>query len=277
MIYVVLVTGALGVALPFFWLLRTSLMVEGDHYVFPPIIWPKTTRWRNYVEIFQIPYIPMFLYLRNSMVLVTACAIGEILSTSLVGFSFARLEWWGRRVLFGILIATMFLPGQVTIIPLFLMFQRLGLLDTLWPVIIPSWFGHAFYIFLMRQFIMTVPLELDDAARIDGCSTLRLYRSIILPLSKPALGTVAIFSFRSKWNQFFEPLIYINTREKMPLAVGVRTFYGALQMPDGTTTANISWSHLLAAAVFMAAPVVIVFFLAQRAFIQGIVVSGVKG
>jgi ABC-type glycerol-3-phosphate transport system permease component len=252
-------------------------MVEGDHYIYPPIIWPHPIVWRNYVEIFQVPYIPMLLYTRNSVILVAACVIGEVLSSSLVSFSFARLEWWGRNALFTILVATMFLPGQVTIIPLFLMFQGLGWLDSLLPLIIPSWFGHAFYIFLMRQFIMTIPLELDDAARIDGCSTFRLYWNIILPLSKPALGTVAIFSFQSKWNQFFEPLIYINTKEKMPLAVGVRTFHGALMLPGGTTSYNVSWSHMLAAAVFMASPVIIVFFLAQRAFIQGIVVSGVKG
>ena len=147
----------------------------------------------------------------------------------------------------------------------------------LWPLIAPSWFGHAFYIFLMRQFIRTVPLELDDAARIDGCSTFRIYWNIILPLSRPALGTVAIFSFQGKWNQFFEPLIYIDTKEKLPLAVGVRMFHGALLVPGGTTSYNISWSHLLAATVLMVLPIVVVFFSAQRAFIQGIVVSGVKG
>ncbi|MBC7237275.1 MAG: carbohydrate ABC transporter permease, partial [Chloroflexi bacterium] len=222
LIYILLAIGAILVALPFFWLVRSSLMIEGDHFIYPPIVWPKKMVWTNYVEVFQVPYIPMVLFFRNSIILVAAAVTGEVISTSLVGYSFGRLEWWGRDVLFGILVATLFLPGQVTIIPLFLMFKYINWLDTLWPLIVPSWFGHAFYIFLMRQFIMTVPVELDDAARIDGCSNFRIYWNIIVPLSKPALGTVAIFSFQGKWNQFFEPLIYINSKEKMPLAVGVR-------------------------------------------------------
>jgi ABC-type glycerol-3-phosphate transport system permease component len=165
----------------------------------------------------------------------------------------------------------------VTIIPLFLLFRQVGWLDTLWPLIVPSWFGHAFYIFLMRQFITTIPMELDDAARIDGCNTFRIYWNLIVPLSKPALATIAIFSFQSKWNQFFEPLIYISTNEKMPLAVGVRSFHSALSLPGGTVSYTVSWSHLMAATVLMVLPIIIVFFFAQRHFIQGIVVSGVKG
>jgi multiple sugar transport system permease protein len=275
-IYAALGLGALLVSLPFYWLLRTSLMVEGDHFVWPPILWPNPLVWQNYVEIFQIPYIPMLTFLRNSTVLVVLAVTGELISTSLVGFAFARLRWWGRNLMFAVLVATLFLPSQVTIIPLFLMFKGVGWLDTLWPMIVPSWFGHAFYIFLMRQFIMTIPLELDDAARIDGCGTFRIYWNIILPLSRPALATIAIFAFQSKWNQFFEPLIYINKTEVMPLAVGVRMFRSAAAATGGTT-GTISWSHLLAATVVMVIPILVVFFLAQRVFIQGIVISGVKG
>ncbi len=275
--YALLAVGAILVSLPFFWLVRTSLMVEGDHFAWPPIIWPNPIIWQNYVDIFQIPYIPMVLFFRNSVVLVFGSVIGELLATSLVSFSFGRLRWWGRDVLFAMLVATLFLPAQMTIIPLFLIWKQSGLLNTLWPLIIPSWFGHAFFIFLMRQFIMTIPLELDDAARIDGCGTLRIYWNIVVPLSKPALATIAIFSFQNKWNQFFEPLIYINSREAMPLAVGVRMFRSALMLPGGGVSGNISWSHLLAATVVMVIPIILVFFFAQRAFIQGIVVSGVKG
>jgi ABC-type glycerol-3-phosphate transport system permease component len=275
-IYLLLVLGALLVALPFFWLLRTSLMEEGDHFAWPPIFWPSPVVWRNYVDIFTIPYIPMLTFFRNSIILVVLATIGELFSTSLVGFAFARLRWWGRDLMFAILVATLFLPSQVTIIPLFLTFKGLGWLDTLLPLIVPSWFGHAFFIFLMRQFIMTIPFELDDAARIDGCGIFRIYWNIILPLTTPALATVAIFAFQNKWNQFFEPLIYINKVESMPLAVGVRMFRSAAAIPGGTT-GNISWSHLLAATVVMVIPMLIAFFLAQRVFIQGIVVSGVKG
>jgi ABC-type glycerol-3-phosphate transport system permease component len=276
-VYALLAFGAIFVSLPFFWMVRSSLMVEGDQYLWPPVIWPARPVWTNYTDIFQIPYIPLPLYFWNSIVLVTAATAGELIATSMVGFAFGRLRWWGRNFLFGVLIATLFLPAQVTIIPLFLLFRSLGWLDTLLPLIVPSWFGHAFYIFLMRQFITTIPSELDDAARIDGCNTFRIYWNIIVPLSMPALATIAIFSFQGKWNQFFEPLIYISTKDNMPLAVGVRSFQSALQLPGGTTSYGISWSHLMAATVVMVLPIIIVFFFAQRAFIQGIVVSGVKG
>jgi multiple sugar transport system permease protein len=276
-IYCMLSFGALLVSLPFYWLLRSSLMVEGDHFAWPPIIWPNPIVWQNYVEIFQVPFIPLVLFFRNSVILVVASVVGELLASSLVGFSFARLRWWGRDVLFAVLVATLFLPAQVTIIPLFLIFKELGWLNTLLPLIVPSWFGHAFYIFLMRQFIMTIPLELDDAARIDGCGTFRIYWNIIVPLSAPALATISIFSFQAKWNQFFEPLIYLTNTEIMPLALGVRMFRSALMLPGGGVSGNISWSHMLAATVVMVIPILVVFFVGQRVFIQGIVVSGVKG
>jgi len=277
LVYALLSIGAVLVSLPFFWMVRSSLMVEGDQFVWPPIIWPSHPVWRTYVDVFQIPYIPLPLFFWNSIVLVTLATLGELVATSMVGFAFGRLRWWGRNVLFGILIATLFLPSQVTVIPLFLLFRNLHWLDTLLPLIVPSWFGHAFFIFLMRQFITTIPTELDDAARIDGCNTFLIFWKIIVPLSKPALATIAIFSFQGKWNQFFEPLIYISTKENMPLAVGVRSFHSALTLPGGTTSYNISWSHLMAATVLMVLPIIVVFFFAQRAFIQGIVVSGVKG
>jgi len=276
-IYLALTFGAVLVSLPFYWLLRSSLMVEGDQFAWPPILWPNPIVWHNYVEIFQVPFIPLLLFFRNSVLLVILSVIGELLSTSLAGFAFGRLRWWGRDLLFAVLVATLFLPAQVTIIPLFLTFRQLGWLNTLLPLIVPSWFGHAFYIFLMRQFIMTIPLELDDAARIDGCGTFRIYWNIIVPLSMPALATVAIFSFQTKWNQFFEPLIYITNTDNMPLAVGVRMFRSALMLPGGGVSGGISWSHLLAATVVMVVPIVVVFFFAQRVFIQGIVVSGIKG
>lgn len=275
-VYAMLLFGAVLVSIPFYWLLRTSLMHEGDHFLWPPIIWPNPIVWQNYVEIFRIKAIPLTTFFQNSIVLVIAATIGELVSTSLAAFAFARLRWYGRDLMFALLIATMFLPSQVTIIPLFLLWRDLGWLNTLWPMIVPSWLGHALYIFLMRQFVLTIPNELDDAARIDGAGTFRIYWNIVLPLSMPALGTIAIFSFQGKWNQFFEPLIYINKTDVLPLAVGVRMFRSALTVGGGIS-GTISWSHLLAATVVMVLPIIIVFFLAQRAFIQGIVVSGVKG
>lgn len=275
--YVLLAVGAVLVSAPFYWLLRSSLLTEGDNFIWPPILIPNPPVWRNYVEIWQVPFIPLPLFFRNSVVLVVAALIGELIATSMAGYAFGRLRWWGRDVMFALLVATMFLPAQVTIIPLFLLFKQLGWLNTLLPLIVPSWLGHALYIFLMRQFVMTIPPDLDDAARIDGCGTFRIYWNIIVPLSAPALATIAIFSFQTKWNQFFEPLIYINKTEVLPLAVGVRMFQSAALLPGGGVSGNVSWSHLLAATVVMVLPILVVFFAAQRAFIQGIVISGVKG
>ena len=276
LVYILLGGGAFLVSVPFYWLIRTSLMAEGDHSVWPPIFWPNPMVWQTYVEIFQQKSIPMTQFLLNSTILVVLATTGELISTSLAAFAFGRLRWWGRNLMFGLLVATMFLPAQVTIIPLFLLFRNLGWLNSLWPLIVPSWLGHALYIFLVRQFIYTIPTELDDAARIDGCGTFRIYWNIIVPLSAPALATIAIFSFQGKWNQFFEPLIYINKVDTLPIAVGVRMFQSSIAAGGGTT-GMISWSHLLAATVVMVLPIVVVFFVAQRAFIQGIVVSGVKG
>ena len=276
-IYGFLIIGALALGLPMYWLVRSSLMAEGDQFIWPPLLWPHPLVWKTYVEIFQVPYIPLPLFFRNSTILVVFSVLGDVFSASLVGFSFGRLRWWGRDLCFALLVATMFIPSEATIIPLFLLFRQLKWLNTLLPLIAPSWAGHAFFIFLMRQFIGSIPAELDDAARIDGCGAFRIYWNIIVPLSKPALATIAIFSFQGKWNQFFEPLIYINDTNTLPLAVGVRMFQSALASPGGGVSGNISWSHLLAATVIMVLPVVIVFFFAQRVFIQGIVVSGVKG
>jgi multiple sugar transport system permease protein len=275
--YLLLAVGAVLVSAPFYWLVRSSLLTEGDNFIWPPILLPNPPVWQNYVDIFQVKFIPLPLFFRNSVFLVVMAVIGELISTSMAGFAFGRLRWVGRDFLFAVLVATMFLPAQVTIIPLFILFKELGWLNTLLPLIVPSWLGHALYIFLMRQFVMTIPPELDDAARIDGCGTFRIYWNIVLPLSMPALGAIAIFSFQTKWNQFFEPLIYINKTEVLPLAVGVRMFQSAAMLPGGGVSGNISWSHLLSATVVMVLPIIAVFFLAQRAFIQGIVVSGVKG
>ena len=276
-IYALLAAGAVLVSLPLYWLVRSSLMAEGDLFVWPPLLWPHPFVWSNYVEIFQLPYIPLPLFFRNSVVIALCSVAGDLFSASAVGYAFGRLRWWGRDQLFAFLIATLFIPPQVTVIPLFLIVKQLGWLNTLYPLIAPSWFGHALYIFLMRQFIMTIPSELDDAARIDGCGTFRIYRYIVVPLSVPALATIAVFSFQTKWNQFFEPLIYINKADMFPLAVGVRMFRSALVSPGGGVSGNVSWSHLLAAAVVMVLPIVVIFFSAQRVFLQGIVVSGVKG
>lgn len=222
------------------------------------------------MQIFTTPHVPLLTFWKNSIILAIWAVVGDLFSASLVGYSLGR--WRGRDVLFAILLAMMFLPGQVTIIPTYILFGQLGWLDSLKPLIVPSWVGHPFFVFLMRQFTRTIPLELDDAARIDGCNTFGIYWRIILPLSKPALAAIAIFAFQNKWNQFFEPLIYINSKSSLPLAVGLYYFRGMF----GTGQVHTSWSHLMAATTLSVLPILIVFFFAQRIFIQGIVFTGVK-
>jgi ABC-type glycerol-3-phosphate transport system permease component len=272
-IYALLVAGSLLVLFPFYWLVRTSLMDEGDVMLYPPRWWPVPMQFSNYAEVLVHRSAPIGLFFRNSIIIAVASVLGDLVSAGLVAFSFARLRWVGRDILFASVIAVMLLPGQVTIIPTFLLMKNLGWLNTYWPLIVPSWVGHAFFIFLLRQFIMTIPHELDDAARIDGCNTLQLLWHIILPLCVPALATIGILAFQGKWNQFFEPLIYLNSKELLPVAVGLRYFRSLV----GSGETETSWSHLMAASTLAVAPILVVFFLAQRVFIQGIVVSGVKG
>jgi ABC-type glycerol-3-phosphate transport system permease component len=271
-IYGLLLAGAVMVMIPFYWLLRTSLMWEGDIFLFPPRWLPIPPVWENYVTIFTNPYIPLLTFWQNSIVLAFWSVIGDLFSASLVGFSLARLRWRGRSILFAFVILLMFLPSQVLIIPTYILFGWLGWLNTLLPLIVVSWVGHPFYIFLMRQFTYSIPLELDDAARIDGCNTFGIYWRIVLPLTKPALAAIAIFSFQNKWNQFFEPLVYINSKDKLPLAVGLYFFRSMV----GSGDIDTSWSHLMAATTLSLIPILLVFFFAQRIFIQGIVFTGIK-
>ena len=196
--------------------------------------------------------------------------LGTVLSASLVAFAFARLRGPGKNLLFIILLSTLMLPGEVTLVPIYLLFRNLRWLDTYLPLIVPSWFGgSAFYIFLLRQFFLTLPTELDDAAKIDGASLFHIYAKIVMPLSKPALATVAIFSFFTHWNSFLLPLIYLNTSEKYTLPVGLRLYL--------STLSNSHWNYLMAATLVAILPPLVLFFISQRFFIEGAVLTGVKG
>src|SRR5262249_24649247 len=202
-------------------------------------------------------------------IITLAATIGQLLSASLVGFAFARLRAPGRTLLFSLLISTMLLPEQVTMIPQFVIFRSLGLVDTWAPLIVPSWLGvYAFYIFLCRQFFMTLPRELDDAARIDGASAFTIYWRIILPLSKPVLASVAVFSFLYRWNDFLHPVIYLTDQSKYPLSLGLALFrdYNGIQ-----------WHWLMAASIAAMLPCLIVFAVPQRLFVRGIATTGLKG
>jgi len=252
--------------IPLAWLISTSLKGRGLEFVFPPQWIPDPIVWRNYWEALTI--LPFHLFLRNTLFITIAATTGSLLSASMVAFGFARIRFPGRDFLFAVLLSTMMLPYVVTLIPTFLLFKFLHWLDTFLPLTVPAFFGDAFFIFLVRQFYMTIPIELDEAARIDGASYFRIWWSLMVPLSKPVLATVAIFSFIWNWNDFMGPLIFINSLENRTLALGLASF---------RSMHTARWNLLMAASTVMLIPVLIVFFTAQRYFIQGIVTSGLAG
>ena len=265
-IQLVLFFGLIISLLPFLWMLSTSLKDPGEVMLYPPRWIPSLFKWENYVKIWQV--IPLATFVKNTSIVTGLCILGELLTASMVAFAFARLRFRGKNVLFWLVLSSMMLPLQVTMIPLFILFKSIGWVDTLKPLIVPSFIGsNAFYIFLLRQFFSGIPIELDEAAKIDGCSPWRIYWHIILPLSKPALATVAVFSFIFHWNDFLMPLIYLNSVEKQTLAVGLRWFQGQY----GT-----NYHLLMAAATLALIPVIIIFFAAQRYFVRGITLTGLK-
>jgi ABC-type glycerol-3-phosphate transport system permease component len=267
LVYLVLFAGAFVLMIPFAWMLSTSLKEAGAVFNWPPEWIPDPVRWANYPDAWN--YLPFGTFLRNTLIITVTTVIGQTLSASLVAYSFARLRWIGRDTLFFIVLATLMLPFHITMIPVFAIWKQLGAVDTLIPLIIPAFLGGgAFNIFLMRQFFMSIPLDLDDAAKIDGCSILGIYWRIIMPLSKPVIGTVAIFSFLFHWNDFLGPLIYLNSTDNYTLALGLRLFQGQYAT---------EWELLMAASLIVMMPVLIIYFVAQRYFVQGIVFTGVKG
>ncbi|MDX9974101.1 MAG: ABC transporter permease subunit [FCB group bacterium] len=223
----------------------------------------------NYHEVLRM--VPLWAYTKNSLILVVLTITGQVLASSLVAFAFARLTWPARDAWFILVLATLMIPPQVTMIPVFLIFKELGWYNTLKPLWVGAFFGSAFYIFLLRQFMMGIPKDLEDSAKIDGCSYLGIYARIILPLVKPALATIAIFTFMATWNDFMGPLIYLSEQDKYPLSLGLFS----LQVTQGPNASN--FGMLMAASVMMTAPVIALFFAAQRYFIQGITLTGLKG
>jgi ABC-type glycerol-3-phosphate transport system permease component len=266
--HIVLMTGAVIVFIPFAWMISTSLKPPHQIKVFPPIWIPNPIVWSNYVTAVTIFPIPFWIFVYNSLYLSLLTTVGTVLSNAVVAFAFARLRFPGNHILFLIVLSTMMLPGQVTMIPLFILFSKLGWVNTYKPLIVPAFFGSAYFIFLLRQFFATIPRELDDAARIDGCGVLGLLFRIMLPLAKPALGITAIFSFSWAWNDFLGPLIYLSKMETFPLAIALSYL---------RATYRVLWAELMVVSFIAMLPPVILFFIAQRSYIQGIVITGVKG
>ncbi len=267
--YVLLLSGAALIMIPLVWMVSTSLKEPSAVYTFPPKIIPDPVRWSNFPESLTIA--PFGRFYVNTAIVTLANIVGHLFSCSLVAFAFARLRAPGKNLLFMLVLSTVMIPFYVRMIPLFILYRTFGWLDTLLPLIVPAFFaGNAFYIFLLRQFFLTINRELEDAARIDGCSTFGVYWRIILPLSQPALAMIAVFDFVFNWNDFLGPLIFLNSVRNRTVAVGLAYFQGSLE--------TAPMMHLLmAAALISIIPVLVLFFFTQRYFIQGIVFTGMKG
>ncbi len=255
---------------PFIWTVLTAFKSPQEIFIFPPPLLPKQFLWQNFLEVWR--QVPFLTFLINTLTVAIISILGDVITGSLVAYGFARFRFPGREVLFMMVISVLILPEEVTIIPQFIIFRDIGWLDTLRPLILPAFLGGgAFNIFLLRQFFLTLPRDLDEAAMIDGAGTLRILWQVLIPLAKPAIATVAIFSFLFHWNDFFRPLIYLNTVDNFTLALGLRFFRQTAE------TGGEPKEHLLmAASVMMTLPVLLLFFSLQRYFVEGITMSGIK-
>jgi ABC-type glycerol-3-phosphate transport system permease component len=261
----VLLVGV-ALCLPFLWAVSTALKSASQVFTVPVRWIPRPVIWTNFREAWTA--MPFTRFLGNTVFITFSAVVLTAISASLTAYGFARLEFWGRDFLFMVMLATLMVPGQVRLIPLYILFRNLGWLNSYKPILVPTFFGaNAFYIFLLRQFFRTMPRDLSDAARIDGCNTLGIYWRIYLPLSKPAMATVMIFTFLEHWDDFFRPLIYINSREKYTLALGIAHF---------SSEFGTDYTLLMAISVVIMLPCLVLFFSAQKLFVEGIVMSGLK-
>ncbi len=272
LIYLTLAVGVVLFMLPVVWLVGGSLKPVEQVFTVPPTFFPRPVLWSNYAE--ALAKFPFWVGLRNTMTIVVGVLVGRVLTASLVAYGFARLRFPGRGALFVVVLATMMIPYHVVLLPQYLIFRGLGWLNTALPIIVPNWFGGgAFFIFMLRQFFRSLNSEIDEAARIDGCGFFSTLWQIILPQSLPAIGTLAIFTFMWEWNDFLAPLIYLNTPDKMTLAVALRQW----QFDTDATYREATWPELMVMSTILTIPPVLVFFFLQRRFIQGVVITGVKG
>jgi ABC-type glycerol-3-phosphate transport system permease component len=267
-LYLILTAGALVAIVPMAWTASSSLK-DTAHIFTLRVQWiPNPILWHNYVELFE--RLPFLRFIRNTLIIVASNVVSAVLMGSLAGYAFARLRAPGKHVIFLLVISTMLLPGQVTLIPRYIIFKALKMIDTYGPLVLPGWLGGgAFEIFLFRQFFLSLPVELDDAARMDGCGTLRIYWSIVMPLSRPVIATIAIFNFIWAWSDFFNPLIYLNSMEKFTLPLALATLR---RSADWSTR----WELVMAGSVLSIIPMIVIFFLGQKYFVRGIALTGIK-
>lgn len=264
---ILMVVLALVFIFPFVWLIMTSFKPPAE--VFSDSFFPSRWTTENYEEVFT--QVPMWRWMGNTVLVAVLGVVSVVVSSSLVAYGFARLRFPGRNMLFGLVIGTYLLPGSVTLIPTFLIWNEMGLVGTLWPLWAGNLFGSAFYIFMLRQFMLTIPQDLVDAARLDGAGYFRIWWHIMLPLVRPAIVAVAIFEFNAKWNDFMGPLIYLNDPDRYTLALGLQS------LESNFAELGTQWSLLLTASVIFTVPMIIIFFLFQRYFMEGLAHTGIKG
>ena len=260
-----LILFSVALLLPLYWMVATALKTDQELAVFPPTLFPRNPQWQNFAE--AVTYIPFFKFLGNTLTVTVLTVVGSVISNPLIAYGFSRLEWPGRDRVFLLVMATVFIPFPVIIIALFDIFARLGWINTFLPLVVPMFFGQAFWVFLMRQFLMQIPMEVSDAARIDGANEFQVFSQIVLPLTLPAVGVIGIFAALYAWNDFIGPLIYLQDESKYTLAIGL-TFFRSQY--------DVQFNLLMAASTLIVLPVVIIFLLFQRAFLEGITLGSVK-
>lgn len=260
--FVLLAAGSLLVLSPLWWMFATSLKTMAEVMAYPPSFFPESWEWTNYIRAWKAA--PFTTYTINTITITTLVVIGSVLANSFIAYGFAKIPFRGKGIWFAIVLSTMMIPGFVTLIPQYVLFSKLGWVNTYYPLIVPHFFGSAFYIFLLRQFYMTIPTELIEAAKIEGANHFYIWWKIGLPLTKPALATVAIFSFNGAWNDFLGPLLYLNDENLYTLQLGLAVFKGQL---------DTQWNYLMAGSLLVLLPVILLFFFFQKYFIQGINLS----
>jgi len=265
-LYLALAAGALFMLLPLYWMVTSSLKDNQHVFDSPPQLFPVHPRWDNYPT--ALTTVPFATFFKNTMIIEVCVIVGTLLSCSMAAYSFARLRWPGRNVAFVVLLSVLMLPSAATLVPSFLLWHQLHAVDTFLPLIVPAFFGNSFYIFLLRQFFRSIPRELEDAARVDGAGIVRIFATIILPLSKPALAVVTIFTFIAVWDDYLNPLIYLNSQDNYTLTLGLQYFLSQF---------SSRWDLLMAASTVLVLPMVVAFLLFQRYFVEGFTLTGLKG
>lgn len=264
--YIIVTLMAISYIFPLYWSVATALKTDSEIFQAPPSAWPADPQWQNFYE--STVYIPFWRYMWNTAVIAGLTILGTIVSCTLIAYGFSRIRWPGRNILFMIYLSTIMLPPQVTLIPLYIVFRTWGWVGTILPLVVPAFFGNALYVFLLRQFLLTIPSEVSDAARIDGANELGILWHIMVPLMRPALATVGLFTFVQVYRDFLGPLIYLTNQDQWTISLGLKLFqnmYGA------------QWQLMMAASTLALAPTIVLFFFTQRTFVRGIALTGLKG